>query len=79
MLSMVKFRESPYVCFVAELQKASGLRVLRKMVQRQRSIEESDKYIVKELIASYPNSARSEKLLPFDKKRRLPTKLKPLF
>jgi len=61
-----------------ELQQASGLRVLRRLVQRQKSIEESDNILVKELIASCPNSAQSIRSSIENTKKKPPARLKPL-
>lgn len=69
-----------FVCIVTELQKASGLRVLRRLVERQKSVEESDNVLVKELVASYPNSAKCHDAggLLKNSKRKPPARLKPL-
>jgi len=62
--------------FLSELQKASGLRVLRRLVERQRSVEESESIMTKELISAYPLENRSSFL---DKARKKPpARLKPL-
>lgn len=60
-----------------ELQKASGLRVLRRLLERQKSVEESDNVLVKDLIASYPNSAKSGRWAEKSNKKP-PARLKPL-
>ena len=62
--------------FLSELQKASGLKVLRRLVERQRSVEESESIMAKELISAYPVQNRSGYL---DKARKKPpARLKPL-
>ena len=57
----------------AELQKASGLRVLKRLTDRQKSVEEAETILVKEIIASYPRKLSCE-----ETKKKPPARLKPL-
>ena len=60
---------------LVELQKATGLRVLRRLVERQKSVEESDAVLVKELIK--PGVRRP--IINLDScKKKPPARLKPL-
>ena len=69
--------QKKYFLFL-ELQKASGLRVLRRLVERQKSVEES----VEDTILANPiimTKGIRKRLLMIDKcKKKPPARLKPL-
>jgi hypothetical protein len=68
--------DSPSV-FFAELQKATGLRVLRKILDRQHCIERDEEHLLRQLRQSGPSSAASANgEAQFS--RKPPARLKPL-
>ena len=72
--TILQIIQSPLFSLV-ELQKATGLRVLRRLVERQKSVEESDAVLVKELIK--PGVRRP--IINLDScKKKPPARLKPL-
>lgn len=77
LLILLHFTTKKYFLFL-ELQKASGLRVLRRLVERQKSVEES----VEDTILANPiimTTGIRKPLLMIDKcKKKPPARLKPL-
>ena len=76
LLILLHFTTKKYFLFL-ELQKASGLRVLRRLVERQKSVEESEDTILANPIIM--TAGIRKPLLMIDKcKKKPPARLKPL-